>query len=118
MLLTGMLLGCPFLCGSAEAGSPAHRQHAAAGPINSPASTHCPDDSDDCIWRGAVQSADVRVPGIDAVSFPLPLHGLIGILEHAPSHSLAHLTSDGTPTGLGSWGDAATIRAVLQNSRC
>lgn len=118
LLLTGLILACPFLCGAAEAGHATHGEHAAAGPVHSPAPAHCPEGSDDCICRGAVQSADVRVPALDAVSVPLPLHGMFGILDHAPSHSLAHLTSDGTPTGLGGWGDAATVRAVLQNFRC
>lgn len=118
LLLTGLILACPFVCGVAEEGHATHREHAAAGPANSPAPAHCPENNDDCICRGAVQSADVRVPGMDSVSFPLPLRGIAGILDHAPSHSLARLTSDGTPTGLASWGDAATIRAFLQNFRC
>ena len=118
MLLIGLILACPVLCGAAETGHATHRQHAAAGPPNSPAPAHCPENSDDCICRGAVQSSDVRVPATDPISSPLPLHGLVGILDHAPAHSLAHLTSDGTPTGLAGWGDAVTIRAFLQNFRC
>ena len=118
MLLTGLILACPFLCGAAEAGHVTHREHPVSGPADSPTPGHCPEDSDDCICRGAVQSADVRVPGIDSISSPLPLHGLVGILDHAPAHSLAHLTSDGTPTGLAGWGDSVTVRALLQNFRC
>jgi hypothetical protein len=118
MLLAGLILVCPFLCGAAEADHVTHRGHAAAGPSNRPAPAHCPEDSDNCICRGAVQSANVRVPGLDSISFPSPLHGLVGILDHAPAHSPAHLTSDGTPTGLAGWGDAVTVRAVLQNFRC
>ena len=118
LLLAGFLLACPFLCGAAEAGHATHSGHPVSGPSDSPAPGHCPQDSDDCICRGAVQSADVRVPAIDAVSFPLPLHGLVGILDHAPSHSLAHLTSDGSATGLAAWGDALAVRAFLQNFRC
>lgn len=118
MLLTGLILACPFLCGTAEAGHVTHREHSASGPADAPAPGHCPEESDDCICRGAVQSADVRVPGGDPIGFLLPLHGLVGILDHAPAHSLAHLTSGGTPTGLAGWGDAVTVRALLQNFRC
>jgi hypothetical protein len=114
-LLTVLILACPFICGAAEAIHLARGHHAGSSPI---VPAHCPEDSDDCICRGAVQSADVRVPGVDAISSLLPLHGLVGILDHAPAYSLAHLTSDGSPTGLAGWGDAVTVRAVLQNFRC
>ena len=113
-LLTVLILTCPLLCGAAEAGHVTHREH----PVSSPAPGHCPEDADNCICQGAVQSADVRVPGVDAISSPLPPHGLVGVLDHAPAHSLAHLTSDGTPTGLAGWGDAVTVRAYLQNFGC
>ena len=54
----------------------------------------------------------------DVISIPLPLNGLVGTIAHSPAHSLAHLTSDGSPTGLASWGDSVTVRALLQNFRC
>ena len=116
-LLAVLILTCPLLCGAVEAGHVAHREHPVSGPADSPAPGHCPEDADNCICRGAVQSADVRVPGVDAISSPLPSHGLVGVLDHAPAHSLAHLTSDGTPTGLAGRGDAVTVRAYLQNFR-
>jgi len=118
LLLTGLILACPFLCGAGEACHDTCCEHEAAGSSNGTVPVHCPEDSDDCICRGAVQAADVRVPGIDAIGLPLALLALVGILDHAPSHSLAHLTSNGTPTGLAGWGDASTVRAVLQNYRC
>ena len=118
MLLTSIILACPLLCGLAEAGHVAHRGHSAEGPSDNHGPAHCPEDTDNCICRGAVQSADIRVPCIDSISSPLPLHGLFGILDHAPAHSLAHLTSEGTATGLAGWGDAVTVRALLQNFRC
>src|SRR5512135_2008186 len=89
-----------------------------SSPADGPPPGHCPEDCNDCICRGAVPSADIRVPGVDAISSLLRLHGLVGILDHAPAHSLAHLTSDGSPTGLAGWGDAVTVRAILQNFRC
>jgi hypothetical protein len=116
-LLTGLILACPLLCGAAEACHVAHGEHGAS-PEKSPAPAHCPEDSDDCICRGALQSADLRVPGIDALGLSLPLQGLVGILAHSPAHSVSHLTSGGAPTGLASWGDSITVRALLQNFRC
>jgi hypothetical protein len=118
LFLTGIILACPFLCGAAEASHLTHREHAAGGPSNGPAPAHCPEDNDNCVCRGAVQSSNVRVPNSDVISLPLPLHGLVGTLAHSPAHSLAHLTSDGSPTGLASWGDSVTVRALLQNFRC
>jgi hypothetical protein len=118
MLLIGLILVCPFLCGTAEADHVTHREHPMSGPVDNTAPCHCPAESDDCICRGAVQSADIRLPDIDSVCSPIPAHGLPGILEHAPAHSFAHLTTDGNPTGLAGWGDAITIRALLQDFRC
>ena len=118
LLLTGFLLACPLVCGAAEAGHVTHHVNPASSPAESPAPGHCPADTDNCICQGAVQSADSRVTDLDAIGLPLPFHGLVGILDHTPAHWLAHLTSDGRPTGLASWGDANTIRAVLQNFRC
>lgn len=118
LLLTGLLLACPFLCGAAEASHVTHQEHPVSGPSDSPAPGHCPEDTDNCICRGAVSSADARVPGVDAISSPLPLHGQVGILDHAPAHALAHLTSDGHATGLAGRGNAVRVRAYLQNFRC
>lgn len=115
--LTGLILACPFLCGVAGAVGGSH-QHNAAGQPGSPAPAHCPEDSDNCVCRGAVQYGDVKVPDIDAVGLPLPLHGLAGLIAHAPAHSHAHLTRDGTPTGLAAWGNSTAVRALLQNFRC
>ena len=118
ILLIGLILACPFICGAAEACHITHREHAAGSPSNSPAPAHCPEDNDDCVCRGAVQSSDVRVPNSDAIGLPLPLLGLVGDLAHSPAHSLAHLTTDGNPTGLASLGNSVTVRAFLQNFRC
>ncbi len=117
ILMTGLLLACPFLCGAAEVGHVTNRVHAAS-PFHGAIPTHCPEDADNCICWGAVQSPDVRIPGIDSISAPLPLYGLVGILDHAPARSLTHLTSDGASSGLAGWGDVVTVRAYLQNFRC
>lgn len=117
-VLTVLILACPLVCGVAEAGHVARHDHAANAPADLPTPGHCDQESDDCICRGAVQSADVRVPGVDSISLPFPIHGLAGLLDHSPAHSVAHLTSDGAPTGLAGWGASARIRALLQNFRC
>lgn len=88
------------------------------GAPSGPAPAHCPDAGDDCVCGGVVKSSDARVPHGDPIGLPLSLFGLHGFLPHAPAHPLAHLTFDGTPTGLASWGDSLTVRAFLQNFRC
>src|SRR4051812_23093271 len=94
LLLSGLILACPFLCGAAEAGHVAHREHASTDSPNHPAPAHCPEDSDDCMCRGAVESSDVKVPDSDTVGIPLPFHSPGG-LAHSLAHPLAHLTNDG-----------------------
>ena len=116
-ILTGLILACPFICGAAEAVEGSH-QHHAAGQTGTPAPAHCPEDSDNCVCRGAVQFGDVKVPDIDAIGLPLPFGGLVGLLAHAPAHPQTHLTRDGTPTGLAAWGNSTAVRALLQNFRC
>jgi hypothetical protein len=116
-ILTGLVLACPFLCGAVEAVEGSHSHHAGTS-TDSPSPTHCPEDSDNCFCRGAVQTNDVRVPGIDSVGLPLPFQVDAIALAHALLRPLAHLTIDGTPTGLAAWGDSTTVRARLQNFRC
>jgi hypothetical protein len=112
LFLIGLLSFCPVLCGAAETDHGAHGHGASDGPS---APSHCPEDSDNCICQGAViQSGDHHVSGHDA--FGLPLHFIA--IGHTPSHPIAHLTWDGFPTGLAGWGDALTVRALLQNFRC
>ena len=114
LFLTGLILACPFLCGAAEAFETAH-EHSGS---ESPSPAHCPDDSDSCICRGAVQAHDVRVPDFDGIGLPLGMFGLVGIVAHSSAHPLAHMTSDGHPTGLAAWGSSLAVRAFLQNFRC
>ena len=114
-LLTALILACPFVCGAGEACEGSHR-HSEDG--NNSAPVHCPEDSDNCICRGAVQATDVRVPHSDILAptfFPV---WVVGCLAHTLTHPLIHLTIDGTPTGLAGWGGSLTVRAILQNFRC
>ncbi|WZO99313.1 hypothetical protein EP7_000912 [Isosphaeraceae bacterium EP7] len=117
VILIGIILACPLLCGLAEACHDAHQEHA-SGKADAPAPAHCPEESDDCVCRGAVQSPDVRVPDL---TFAIESHWLdefsFGPARPLP-HPHANLTPDGSPTGLAGWGSSSTVRALLQNFRC
>jgi hypothetical protein len=115
LLLTGLLVLCPILCGAEEFGHGAHRHGSSESASHDPSAPgQCPEEGDNCICQGAVVSVDVRVPDADALGLPL----LLGMLVHTPHHPLAHLTWDGSPTGLAGWGDSHAVRAFLQNFRC
>ncbi len=109
-LLACLILACPFLCGADEVGHSVQHEHTGKGD----APVHCPESSDNCVCRGAVQISDMRAstPGLDVSA---PLFFLVPPLSLA--HPLHHLTWEGSPTGLASWGDSLTIRALLQNFR-
>jgi hypothetical protein len=115
--LIGIILACPLLCGLAEAGHDAHREHG-SGQADSPAPAHCAEEADDCICRGAVQSIDVRVPDSYFAIESSWLEGFGVSITRPLPHFFAHLTCQGSPTGLASWGDSSTVRALLQNFRC
>jgi hypothetical protein len=115
--LIGIILACPLLCGLAEAGHDAHQEHASSQP-DGPAPGHCAEESDDCICRGAVQSVDARVPDSYFAIESFWLEGFGDLLARPMAQSPAHLTCEGSPTGLASWGDSSTVRALLQNYRC
>lgn len=117
LVLTGLIAACPVLCGADEVGHGMHaHDNGEATPSPHPSGGHCPDDGgDNCICQGAVQSADVRLPGsFDLIGLPL----LSAALLHTPPHPLNHLTRAGTPTGLAGLGDSLAVRAFLQNFRC
>jgi hypothetical protein len=113
--LIGILALCPVVCGAEEFGHGAHRHGTSddAGPAPS-APVHCPEEGDNCICQGAVQSVDVRLPDADLFGLSLDC----GTLGPIPPHPLAHLTCDGSPAGLAGWGNAHAIRSYLQNFRC
>jgi hypothetical protein len=115
LLLTGLLVVCPLLCGAAEFGLGAHRHGAPESPSHDPSTpVQCPEEGDNCICHGAVVTVDVRLS--DAGSFVL--RSLLGALVHTPHHPIAHLTWDGSPTGLAARGGALAARSVLQSFRC
>ncbi len=114
-VLIVLIIACPFLCGAGEVGRGPHRHEAAGGePAHSGAPVHCPQDGDDCICNGAVKEADVRLPDLDPSVVPLPL----AAPAHTPVHPNAHLTWNGSSSGLAGQGDSLTVRAFLQNFRC
>jgi hypothetical protein len=120
-ILTSLILACPLLCGADEVGHIVQHGHAAENPGNhDDGSIPCPDTNDNCVCQGAVQSNanDLRagMPDLDE-SVPTPLLSLDPLLAWFTSlHH--HLSRDGSPTGLASWGDSQAICAFLQNFRC
>lgn len=117
-LLAFLVLACPFLCGATEAEHAARGEHGATGSPGTPGPSHCPEESDNCVCRGAVESAAVKVASGDTIGVPLPSQDLLGHLAHSPAHWLAHLTHNGSPMGLARWSDSTAVRAHLQNFRC
>ena len=124
LYLIGFVTICPVVCGAGEGeGGPDRHAHglAAQGPTEPQPSApfHCPEESESCICQGAVQAADVRVPGPDALGVLAPRGGPSLAAQSVPPQGLAHhLTRDGQPTGLAHWGNSTAVRALLQNFRC
>lgn len=118
LLLIGLITACPFLCEGAELVEGSHRCQPDTS-CEHPAQNQapCSDDAGSCICSGAIQAADVRLPDSHAVALPAPVFLALPALglRAAPSH---HLTWNGTPTGLASFGDSGSVRALLQNYRC
>lgn len=113
-LLAGLLLACPFLCGADEIGHGAQHEAATgdAGQGHSP--DQCPEGSDSCVCRGAVQANDVRLVSPDSMASG-PLFVFVPqACVLPPAH---HLALGGSATGLAGWGNALTVRAYLQNFR-
>jgi hypothetical protein len=117
LLLIGLLATCPLLCAAAAAGPGPDCCEEADGPAGDFPDS-CPGDGVCCICAGAIQSHEVRVPGLEALAFQAPLNFACLATVRSPLHNLDHLTLGGTPTGLAGWGDAAQVRALLQNFRC
>lgn len=115
MLLSGLILACPYLCGADEAGQRMGHAHVAGQSGSDDAPAHCPESSDNCVCQGAIQTNDAGATTPDAEG-STPFFFVIPTFLFA--HPLHHLTCEGSPTGLASWGDSLTIRAVLQNFRC
>ncbi|MDG3008435.1 hypothetical protein [Paludisphaera mucosa] len=113
-----LILACPLVCGAVEAGHGAPQEIETGVPEGGHHPTDCPAETDNCVCQGALQSSDVRVPHSDMLPSLFVPFGLFALLSSPLPHSLAHLTLNGTPTGLASWGDSTAIRALLQNFRC
>lgn len=114
VLLTGLLLACPFLCGADEIGHSTRHEAASDDTQKSHAPDQCPEGGDNCVCKGAVQTSDVRADAPDTIAWG-PLFVLLEQPLLLPPAD--HLTQDGSPTGLAGWGDALTVRAYLQNFR-
>ncbi len=113
--LIGLLILCPFVCGAAEDGHGTHRHQADdSSPERPHGPAHCPEGGDNCICDGAVQSCDARIADSHDAGLPFAFAAIL----NTPPHPIAHLTWDGSPSGLAGWGDHPTIRAFLQNYRC
>ncbi len=112
-LLASLVFACPLICGGDEIGHGAQHD-AASGGGEEHAPDQCPDGADNCVCRGAVQANDAR-PNVQ----PDIMVGLLVDLTHrlVLASPTRHLTPDGSPTGLASWGGSLTIRAYLQNFR-
>jgi hypothetical protein len=111
--MTALLTFCPILCGAEELGHGAHQEGRAETPSHH-GPGECPEEVDNCICQGAVQAGDVRMPDAGIARLGLTLV----LIVHTPLHPAAHLTCDGSPTGLAGWGNAQAVRSVLQNFRC
>lgn len=116
-MLIALFALCPVLCGAEEGGCGQHHAGTADAQPEAPsAPAHCPEDGDNCICGGAVvQPADSLVHQAD--DFALPAFLSARDLGHTPAHPIAHLTWDGSSTGLAGWGDSLDVRAFLQNFR-
>jgi hypothetical protein len=115
VLMTALLTFCPILCGAEELGHGAqHRQEGTAETPSHHGPAECPEEVDNCICQGAVQAVDVRMPDAQIARLGLTP----AFLPHTPLHPTAHLTREGSPTGLAGWGNAQAVRSVLQNFRC
>jgi hypothetical protein len=110
-----MILACPFVCGACET---CHGLCANADPDNGSSPIHNPEDTDDCICRGAVQAGDVRLSPLELSSDLILPDSVHAQVSAAIPQAFVHLTIDGRPAGLASWGDSLTVRARLQNFRC
>lgn len=112
VLLIGLVLACPLLCGPCGAADIGHGSTTSDGSGHEHGGNGCPEDSDNCVCRGAIQSLETR-----SVSPSTDLPSLVCLLAPIdpplpPDH---HLTGTGGPTGLAGWGSSLTIRALLQN---
>ncbi len=118
LFLIGFLGICPLLCEAAEIAQELHGCEVdVCCPHPGEAPSPCPGDGGSCICNGAIQAAEIRLPDSHSGVLPAPVFSTFPAVafRHAPFH---HLTWDGAPAGLSSFGDSGTVRALLQNYRC
>lgn len=111
-VLAGLIALCPVFCGVVDVVIGSHSHAGVDGPT---VPDDCPEPSDNCVCHGAVvQPSPGIVSGHD--------RGVLGIFLdlflHTPTHHLSHLTWNGSPGGLATFGDSLTVRSFLQNFRC
>ncbi len=104
-----------MLCGADELGHGVKHAAASGDAGGGHIPDQCPEGGDNCVCRGAVQANGARANAPDAIVAG-PLFSLAPP-RHLTPPVAHHLTADGSPTGLASWGESLTIRAYLQNFR-
>lgn len=118
LLLIGLIAACPIFCEAAESAQGLHQcqTDTTCGDHGVPSPLPCSDDGESCICSGAIQAADVRPPEPGSPLSSLPIFALPALA--LPHPLFLHLTRDGAPTGLITFGDAGTVCALLQVYRC
>lgn len=112
IILTTILLICPFVCGAEEAVQGSDHAHALTEPDSMPA--HCPDSFDNCICQGAVQkhwsASSLLELGLLSIAFVV-VAGFAKMTSFIDS-------SDSPPAGFFAVRSCLPSRAVLQVFRC
>ncbi|HEU5115655.1 MAG TPA: hypothetical protein VFT74_03185 [Isosphaeraceae bacterium] len=109
-LLIGLIALCPLICGGESVGS-YHQENHAVGHRSSP--NPCPEDGDNCICQGAIQTDAFR----DAMPLPLGDCLLVGWGAPAAPSPRSNVIGNGD-FRLDRPGFGLLRRAVLQNFRC
>lgn len=117
LLLILAILLCPAVCCAERIDHGPDGSVCCSGTGDRPAPPDpCPpDDVEDCVCQGAVQSDTHRVEAPDAAGLPCPIPAPCGLGGSRPS---AHPTRDGSPAGRATSGGASAVRSYLQNFRC
>ena len=120
LVLIGLLLLCPVICGAAEIGhGPGGHGTSADSREHAGEPESCPEDGDNCICQGAVRSVEVRVAdhSADASDLPfLPHHFVIDLA--IPRLTVASLAEERGVAASTGWHDARVLRAWLQCFLC
>lgn len=110
ILLTTILLICPFICGAEEAiGGDAH-SHAKTESGSMPA--HCPESFDNCICQGAVQNGSTHSSIAALISLFSSLAVVFVILDLRKTFAMSRMFD--VLKGTFDFSPRATHRALLQ----